>query len=101
MKLRLGGEKSRQRVLQVLKCALSRVILSPVVREVEGGREGVRLEHHTRTVAEERVQGGNGGDERHELKLGDAVGVTRARREGKGEEEPLTVTLEAKELPVL
>eukprot|EP00965_Chrysotila_dentata_P246232 6207038-Pleurochrysis_carterae.AAC.1 len=50
-------------------------------------------------MAEERVKGGNGGDERHELKRGNDVGVTRARREGKGEEEPVTVTPEAKELP--
>eukprot|EP00965_Chrysotila_dentata_P149242 4928818-Pleurochrysis_carterae.AAC.1 len=71
MQLRLGGEKGRQGV-QILKAALSHVILSLIVREVEGGREGFRLEHHTGKVAEERAKGGNGSNERHELKRGDA-----------------------------
>ena len=100
MKVRLRREKGRQG-MQELKGTLGRVILSPLIREVEGGRQGVRLENDSGKVTEEGVEGGNGSNERHELERGDAIGMTRARLEGKGEEEAMTVATEAEELPLL
>eukprot|EP00965_Chrysotila_dentata_P176765 5838149-Pleurochrysis_carterae.AAC.3 len=40
-------------------------------------------EDDTREVAKESVEGGNGGNQRYELKRGNAVGVTRAWQKGK------------------
>eukprot|EP00965_Chrysotila_dentata_P047008 1560445-Pleurochrysis_carterae.AAC.1 len=56
-------------------------------RIVEGSRERVRFQNDAREVFKELVKGRDGGYQRHELERRNAVGATRVRREGKGEED--------------
>eukprot|EP00965_Chrysotila_dentata_P150281 4963496-Pleurochrysis_carterae.AAC.1 len=77
--------------MKVFKRKLRCLVFCSVIRQVEGSSERVRLKKYKREVAEERMTGRNGGDQRHELKRRNAGGAARVRREGKGEGKTMAV----------